>query len=344
MFMNALHNGGVVMNLVFFNSLEKKVGEDRVITAQVSISENQGEWHVRWNEPRNGKMEQESWFDGRDWEEMLKAFRYRLSEKSIEGFVPILAPSAEDLNFSSDRAKMVKILQYYSELNGKEDLYQQLRQWRREQCIKEGKPPFIIASNRVLRMISAFLPKTKDELLQIPGFGETKSRLYGQEILRLTEPHERSKDFPLEWVAAEVNEQSLNIWMHQQKQLKVKSEFDRQALKRKVLEGFLQGISLADMQQQTNIPRRDLVQWIERLDNEGYDLDRWIEAELESIPLAERQLAWKAFEEEGERYLKPILKKIGLDEKDKNVDQVYEWLRLLRVRFRKDKGTAHQAS
>src|SRR5690554_1943081 len=79
------------MNLVFMNSLEKKTEDDRVKTAQVLIQENQGVWHVLWNEPNNsGKESQNQWFEGASWDEMLTVFRYKLAEKMSEGYTPLL--------------------------------------------------------------------------------------------------------------------------------------------------------------------------------------------------------------------------------------------------------------
>jgi hypothetical protein len=38
------------MNVVFLNTLEKQVEEDRVKSAQVTIGEEQGVWNVFWSE------------------------------------------------------------------------------------------------------------------------------------------------------------------------------------------------------------------------------------------------------------------------------------------------------
>ncbi|MNR66515.1 hypothetical protein D3C85_1900370 [compost metagenome] len=64
-----------------------------------------------------------------------------------------------------------------------------------------------------------------------------------------------------------------------------------------------------------------------------------MEAELASIPEEEQIKAWNAYESEGDRYLKPVLKSlIGTEElKGKELDRAYEWLRLLRLRFRREK-------
>lgn len=338
------------MNLVFMNSLEKKVGDDRVITAQVSIGEHQGKWHLLWSEPgKGGKQEQHNWYEGIYWEEMLDTFRERIMQKTGEGYEPLLKNLYSAPQFPSEKIKFTQMLYYYSQLNGSEEVFEQLRKWRKDQSSKEGKAPYILASNRILKLISAFLPRTKEELLQIPGFGENKVTIYGGDLLAITNavPQATPSPFPLDWVVKEIDETQFNAWVHQQQELKLKSELDKKAAKRKLLEGISQGNNLSQLQEELNVPRRDMIQWIEELDNEGYDVAPWAETELLHVPEEERTAAWKGFEEEGTRYLKPVLKRTynETDLKNQDLDYAYEWLRLLRLCFRKHKAaSAKQAS
>src|SRR5690606_22250102 len=89
---------------------------------------------------------------------------------------------------------------------------------------------------------------------------------------------------------------------------------------------------------QLQMQRREVVLWIEELETEGYDIDAWIESELQSMPDHDQERAWQAMHKQGVRYLKPVLQQMYSEEelKDKDVDQMYEWLRLLRLRFRKN--------
>ncbi len=58
-----------------------------------------------------------------------------------------------------------------------------LRQWRNELALKEGFPPYIIASNDLLHQIVLIHPQTQSELLSIRGFGKKKVSKYGKAIL-----------------------------------------------------------------------------------------------------------------------------------------------------------------
>jgi hypothetical protein len=329
------------MNIVFLNTLEKQVEEGRVKSAQVSIGETQGVWQIGWSEldSNNGKSMQESWYQGLSWDEMLSAFRMCLREKIRQGFRPLVSGEWESVQGLTGKARMTQMLAYYADSNSNEPMYENLRKWRREQAAREGKAPYILATNRVLRLISVFLPQTVEELKQIPGFGEHKANMYGADICKATVEIQREKNFPLEWVAREVDQDQFESWVVAQKEQKVRMELDKEANKRKLLELVSSGTGLSTIQETLSIPRRELLLWIEDLDREGYDMDTLVEVELQSIQEEDQIRAWSAFETEGDRYLKPVLQKVyGQDElKDKDLDRVYEWLRLLRLRFRREK-------
>jgi hypothetical protein len=335
------------MNLVFMNSLERNTGDDRVITAQVSIQENQGVWHVLWNEPNNsGKLQQTEWFQGSSWDEMLSVFRFKLAEKMTEGFSPLLT-EVFDAEGDSGRSKLTQFLHYYSELHLSDEVFQKLRKWRNEKAAKEGNRPYQLASNRVIQMISVFLPYTEEELLQIPGLGTKKVEIYGAEMLQITKSVVRKTNFPLGWVAEQIDHQEFKQWILKQKELKFKQDMEKQANRKILLEGVCGGKNLNDLETELSVSRRDLVLWIEQLDKDGYDIDAFIDNELDGVPNKEKEMAWNAFQEVGDRYLKPILQKVYKEEemKGKNMDAAYEWLRFLRLRFRKEKeGLQSQAS
>ncbi|MFC6229737.1 HRDC domain-containing protein [Paenibacillus allorhizosphaerae] len=326
---------------MFLNSLEKETGEGRVRTAQVSIGENQGSLHVLWTETKeDGHRTQENWYDGSHWDELLAAFRERLFMKQCDGFKPVVDVSGSDLAGSDGRSIYIQMLQYYSEANSDEKLYEALRGWRLKQAGREGKAPFIVATNRQLRMISAFVPQTVEELQQLPGFGRGKTAAYGADILALTVQCERNTSFPLTWVEGEINREDFHGWLLQEKERKRKAEVEKQEMKRTLLEAIHRGERLDALQEQIKVQRRDLLLWIEELDREGYDLEAYIEQVLEQVPQTEREHAWQAFEQQGDRYLKPILQTVYRDNEfsAKEVDRIYEWLRLLRLKFRRVNG------
>ncbi|NEW08210.1 aldolase [Paenibacillus sp. SYP-B3998] len=336
------------MNVVFLNTLEKEAGDHGVTSAQVSIGESQGIWNVFWSEPdAQGRVSQDQWYQGISWDEMLGAFRQGLREKMRFGFRPLVNTDWESTQGLSGKAKMTQMLAYYCEEIPNEEVFESLRAWRKEQAAREGRAPYILATNRVLRMISVFLPQTPEELLQIPGFGEQKTTMYAADVLKLTAEHGRMHGFPLDWVSRTVDIAKFEAWLIAQKEQKLRMELDREVSKRKLLEIVAKGGNLDDLQVAISMPRRELLMWVEELEREGYDMDPLVDTELTSVSEEEQIKAWNAFESEGDRYLKPVLQRINTTEelKGKALDRAYEWLRLLRLRFRREKESiASQAA
>ncbi|MGF7032877.1 hypothetical protein J2T17_003800 [Paenibacillus mucilaginosus] len=335
------------MNLMFLNSMEKTTAEGEVFTAQVSIGESEGSWIVMWNEsPDEGLGAAETWYEGSEWSGMMKAFRERVFAKQCEGYTPLLEMQVSEMDGLDGRMAYMQPLHFYSERHAQEELYEALRQWRFKQASQEGKAPFIVATNRLLKMISAFVPQTEEELLQLPGFGKTKAASYSEAILALTAGRERMGSFPLTWVESAVDPAELNAWLLGEKERKLKAEADKQEVKRRLLEAAQRGAKLDEVQEETKIQRRNLLLWLEELDRDGYDLEAFIEAMLEEVEEARIAAAWQAFEQQGDRYLKPILQAVFTSEElsAKDSDRAYEWLRLLRMKYRKANAVRQSAA
>lgn len=67
-----------------------------------------------------------------------------------------------------------------------EALRDRLQQWRRERCVADKLPAYIIMHQSTLLEIASAVPKSKAELLAIKGFGKASFDKYGNEILKIT--------------------------------------------------------------------------------------------------------------------------------------------------------------
>ncbi|QAY66618.1 HRDC domain-containing protein [Paenibacillus protaetiae] len=325
------------MQIVFLNTFEKKTAAGGVASAQLSICAKEGVWAVLWmGEGAEGNPD--TWFEGPSWEEMLAAFRYGVAGRMREGYVPVIDGMLEAKPAGASFAGM---LQCYGELHADKELFEQLRDWRRAKSAALKKSAYLIASNRMLWMISAYVPQTKEELLQIPGWGDSKHSEYGDEVLAITGEARRETDFPLDWVSDRLDQQLYMQWMYKQKEMKYKQELERQHEKKKMLQLAQQGGRLDAFQTELELTRRQIVDRLEQLDAEGYDFAGLIEEELADMPEVEQQLIWDAFEKLGDRYLKPVLHEVYGErlEQEKSVDLLYEKLRLLRMKFRKNSSS-----
>ncbi len=329
------------MNLVFMNSLAKKAGELEEVHAQIRVVEEHGVWNVVWDESTSqGEVHSECWYNGNSADQMMQSFKQRMTEKLSDGFIPVLEGLEQAFHYDETKGLRTSMLQFYSEQHVNEAAYEKLRQWRSTVASREGIAPFIIGSNRVLQMIATFLPNTHEELESIPGMGPKKVELYGDDMLKLLKGYKRNRAFPLDWVEEEVDPMELRQWIFRLKDQKLKKELSTKQLKQQLLEGALEGQSVESMQQDTGIGRREVIQWLELLDREGYNVHATVSRELEGVDEKEQAKAWAAFMKQGDRHLKPVLEQVyKVDKlKDKELNAAYEWLRLLRIKFKHEQG------
>ena len=82
------------------------------------------------------------------------------------------------------------------EFNYETELFELLKQWRRETAEKEGIPSFVIFSDKVLADLAAYLPQSPDDLKKISGIGEMKFAQYGNFLLKTINQYCQTKNFP----------------------------------------------------------------------------------------------------------------------------------------------------
>lgn len=70
-----------------------------------------------------------------------------------------------------------------------QELYDILRNWRNEQAKAGDLQPYIIANNLSLKHMVKKQVKTKEDLLQIKGFGAKRTEKYGDGILKVIESY-----------------------------------------------------------------------------------------------------------------------------------------------------------
>ncbi|MBM7566758.1 HRDC domain-containing protein [Paenibacillus sacheonensis] len=338
------------MQVVFLNTFEKQGGEDGAAgEAQLSMCEQNGVWSVIWTDSTIGQADgQQIWYEGGSWEEMMTAFRHGVAVQMGNGFSPLIDGMLEERRSLEGTGTLYSLIQCYGELNGDSELYNALRDWRRAKAVAIKKSAYLVATNRMLWMISAFVPHQPEELLQIPGWGESKQAAYCEEVLAITGASPRETQFPLDWVAGALDPKAYTKWVFKQKENKFKAQLDRQIEKRELLRAIAEGKTIDELQAQTELPRRDLLERIEKLDTEGYDLEPLIERELAQMPEFEQQLVWEAMQAIGDRYLKPVLHQVYGEQADqgkgKSLDVIYDRLRLIRLRYRRANGGQDRVS
>jgi DNA helicase-2/ATP-dependent DNA helicase PcrA len=66
-----------------------------------------------------------------------------------------------------------------------EDLFERLREWRRERAGEESVPAFVVFTDATLQLIAEHKPRTPEALLKISGIGRSKLDRYGDEVLEV---------------------------------------------------------------------------------------------------------------------------------------------------------------
>jgi DNA helicase-2/ATP-dependent DNA helicase PcrA len=68
-------------------------------------------------------------------------------------------------------------------------LYDALVAWRRARAAEAAVPPYHVFANRVLAAIATREPRSREDLLEVPGVGPAKLERYSDEVLELVERH-----------------------------------------------------------------------------------------------------------------------------------------------------------
>lgn len=330
------------VQIVFLNRLERLDGKEEV-RGQVFIGEHQGTWTAGWrNGDSRAEAEDEIWYEGISWEELLAAFRHGAAVKMRMGFRPLIDGLLDAPMWEREPSLQMQV-QCYAELQEENpDLANALKQWRRAKASEEKRSAYLVATNRELHMLAVYAPRTPAELAQIPGFGKTKTEKYGSELIELLNDVPREHSFPLDWVARAVDADRFAEWMFKIKEEKYGRALSSVRDKRSLLAAIREGKTLAEIEAAVQCDRRTLVERIERLDEEGYDVLPVVDLELSSVPSEEWTQASEAMVQLGDRYLKPLLRKIyGEPENGQpETERQYEKLRIMRIRFRRERQSA----
>jgi superfamily II DNA helicase RecQ len=64
-----------------------------------------------------------------------------------------------------------------------------LKAWRADRARAAAVPAYVIFHDRTLEAVAAARPKTRDQLLALPGVGPVKVSRYGDDVLDLVAAH-----------------------------------------------------------------------------------------------------------------------------------------------------------
>ncbi|GIN86420.1 ATP-dependent DNA helicase RecQ [Heyndrickxia sporothermodurans] len=168
-------------------------------------------------------------------------------------------------------------------------LFEQLRQVRREIAEKEKVPPYIIFSDQTLKEMSAKLPSSNQQLLQIKGVGERKLEQYGQAFLMTIISYCEQNNIKIE-----INESISNQQQKVRNEEKEKSHHVTHSL-------LQQGLTISEIASNREVSVRTIENHLIKCADEGFSIN-W----NQFIPDQYEQSIEKAVKEAGTIRLTPI--------------------------------------
>ena len=75
-----------------------------------------------------------------------------------------------------------------------EELREKLQQWRSDRFKKDNVPAYTIMHQETLLLIASIIPVTKEELMAIKGFGETRYKKYGNDIIAICREYKEAPE------------------------------------------------------------------------------------------------------------------------------------------------------
>ncbi|MDD3840460.1 MAG: DNA helicase RecQ [Clostridia bacterium] len=127
----------------------------------------------------------------KDMINMLIADDYIYAET---GEYPVLKLRSKSLPVLKGKNKVLRRIAVKREdLQPEEELFQMLREVRRNLAQREKVPPYIIFSDSTLKEMSAYMPQDRHSLLDIRGVGEVKLERYGEYFLAAIKKYKQEK-------------------------------------------------------------------------------------------------------------------------------------------------------
>ncbi|MEL7588879.1 MAG: DNA helicase RecQ [Prolixibacteraceae bacterium] len=196
---------------------------------------------------------------------------------------------------------------------GDTELFEMLRDLRKQVAKKHNLPPFVIFQDPSLSDMSIQYPVTIDELKNIQGVGEGKAKRYGHEFIEMIKAYVEDND------------------IERAQDMVVKSVANKSKMKVSIIHSIDRKISLEDIADSKGIDMRDLISEIEAIVNSGtkINIDYYID---EVIDEDRQEEIFEYFREAGDDSVELALRELGENEYSE------EDIRLMRIKFFSELG------
>lgn len=182
------------------------------------------------------------------------------------------------------------------------DLFEQLRDKRKQLADQQGVPPYAIFPDTTLMEMSYYFPQSTDNLLPIYGMGTVKKKKYGMDFLKIIRSYCEENDI-------EEQEKTLQ---------KKKEELSKVEKYQRIGEAFNNGKSIGHLAEQYGVKDVTIVKHLKTYLEDGNELRPEGIVEASSLSTRKRDEVLEVFEEVAPHMLRPIYNKldkaVGYDE------------------------------
>jgi len=178
-----------------------------------------------------------------------------------------------------------------------EELFEKLRNWRREKAEERGIPPYVVFTDATLRSLAKLKPTDGEELLDVQGIGRKKAADYGAEVLNIVATHGGS--------SAGVGEIEFAVPKEKKKSAKEKVSRPSQQ-KQRAWKMFAEGKTILEVHEEAGGSERKVWGYLaEYIEREGIkEPSRWVPMEVfERIRAAAERVGYER--------LKPLFEALG---------------------------------
>jgi ATP-dependent DNA helicase RecQ len=214
--------------------------------------------------------------------------------------------------------KLVEKSQRGDDLNFSQPLFEILRKSRKEMADASGVPPYVIFSDKTLVEMATYFPQSRENLLDIHGVGAVKCDRFGATFLAIIDRYCREND---------IEERPKRPHKTRPDSPKKRST-GKSGKPRHIHVGeiFNSGRSLEEVMDIFNIKQATAIDHLIKYVMEGFALRSDEIFSLSTLPMDQKNVVLKAFDECGSEYLKPAFDAL-------NGEVSYSDLKLLRLYY-----------
>ena len=119
--------------------------------------------------------------DDKNEKNMLEKYMYQISDFLVQNDKPITYDYMAKYSLTDE--DFHRVTEQKPKQSAQTDIYKELKEYRLCKSKEENLKAFMIFTNEMLDALTNIKPKSKEELLNIKGFGDKKVEQYGDEIL-----------------------------------------------------------------------------------------------------------------------------------------------------------------